>query len=157
MNAFWRLAPWLSRLLLLAVTALFTLISWRYLADPVGKGAAEEIFVGSVMAISRLRIGLGAFPLAFAVILLGCLISTKRLLTGLVVLTTVLGVVTAVRFLGIVIDGSTAEALKLLRVEAIVLTLAIIGVVIETARLRSQPKMDQSPGQSNTHQSAGRL
>jgi len=136
MDKFWRFAPWITRLLLLAVTALFTLIGWRYLADPVGKAAADEITLGSVMAISRLRVAFGAFPLAFAVILLGCLVSTKRLLIGLVVLATMIGIVTAVRFLGIVIDGAAAEALRLLQVEAIVLTLSVIGILIELGRRR---------------------
>jgi len=136
MNGFWRFAPWLTRLLLLATTALFTLISLRYLVDPVGKAAADEITLGTVMAISRLRVAFGAFPLAFAVILLGCLVSTKRHLTGLVVLATMIGIVTAVRLAGIVIDGSAAEALKLLRVEAIVLTLSVIGILVELGRRR---------------------
>jgi hypothetical protein len=136
MNTFWRLSPWLIRLLLFTVTALFTLISTRYLLDPVGKAAADAITLGTVMAVSRLRVAFGAFPLAFAVILMGCLVSTKRLLTGLVLLATMIGVVTAVRLAGIVIDGSEAEALKLLRVEAIVLTLSVVSIFIELGRRR---------------------
>lgn len=136
MEKFSKLATWLIRLLLLAAAALFTLISVRYLVDPVGKAAADEIAVATVMGISRLRVAFGAFPLAFAVILLGCLVSTKRLLTGLVVLATTMGVVTTVRLLGILIDGAPAEAMKLLRVEAIVLALSIAGIFIELGRRR---------------------
>jgi hypothetical protein len=90
--------------------------------------------------ISRLRVAFGAFPLAFAVILLGRLVSIKRLLVGLVVLATMIGVVATVRLLGIAIDGSAAEALKPLRVEAIVLALSVIGILMELGRRRHLPK-----------------
>jgi hypothetical protein len=136
MNGFWRLAPWLTRLLLLFPTILFTAIGWRYVSDPVGKATADEIFLGSVMAISRLRIGFGGFPLAFAVILLGCLISTRRILTGLVILATTIFVVTAVRLQGILIDGTATEAIKILRVEATILVLSIAGIFLELGRRR---------------------
>lgn len=136
MQGFWRLAPWLIRALLLAVTLLFTMIGWRYLSDPVGKAATDEITLGSIMAVSRLRVAFGAFPLGFAAILLWCLTSGQRLLHGLVALAAMIGIVTAVRVLSIVIDGSAAEAFKLLRVEAIVLSLSVIGIFVELGRRR---------------------
>lgn len=136
MTLFWRLAPWLTRLLLFVVASLFTLISLRYMLDPVGRAAADEITLGSVTAISRLRVSFSGFPLAFALIMLGCLVSSKRLLTGLVTLLTVLVVVTGVRLLGIVVDGSAAEPLRLLRVEFILLALAGGGLLLELARRR---------------------
>ena len=136
MNLFWRAAPWLPRILLLLATALFFLIGFRYLGDPVNKAAADSIVLGSVMAISRVRVGFGAFPLALSFILLGCLFSQKRLLTGLTVLATTVGVVTAARLVGIVIDGPADEALKLLRVEIVLLTLSVAAIVLERARLR---------------------
>jgi hypothetical protein len=136
MQGFWRLAPWLIRALLLAVALLFTMIGWRYLSDPVGKAATDEITLGSIMAVSRLRVAFGAFPLGFAAILLWCLASTQRLLHGLVALAAMIGIVTAVRALSIVIDGSAAEAFKLLRVEAIVLSLSVIAIFVELGRRR---------------------
>lgn len=143
MQGFWRLAPWFIRALLLAVTLLFTMIGWRYLSDPVGKAATDEITLGSIMAVSRLRVAFGAFPLGFAAILLWCLVSRQRLLHGLAALAAMIGIVTAVRGWGLVVDGSAAEALKLLRVEAIVFSLSVAGLVIELARrrrLRQQPE-----------------
>lgn len=136
MEGLWRFAPWMARALLLAVALLFTLIGLRYLTDPVGNAAADGIALGSVEAISRLRVAFGAFPLGFAAVLLGCLVSKERLLRGLVVLAALIGVVTAVRALGIMIDGPAAETVKLLRVEAIVLTLSLIGIFLELARRR---------------------
>lgn len=130
------MTPWLSRLIILFVAVLFTLISWRYLADPVAKAATDEIKLGSVMAVSRMRVGFGAFPLAFAVLLATCLFSEARILMGLVALSVVLGVVTVVRLSGILIDGPASEALKLLRVELIVWTISVAAIVVEVLRRR---------------------
>lgn len=136
MTLFWRAAPWLPRLLLLLATVLFFLIGFRYLGDPVNKAAADSIVLGSVMAISRVRVGFGGFPLALSLILLGCLLSPKRLLTGLTVLATTVGVVTAARLVGIAIDGPAEEAVRLLRVEIILLGLSVAAIFLERARLR---------------------
>jgi hypothetical protein len=136
MSLFWRAAPWLPRILLLLATVLFFLIGFGYLGDPVNKATADSIILGSVMAISRVRVGFGGFPLALSFILLGCLLSRKRLLTGLTVLATTVGVVTAARLVGIAIDGPAEEALKLLRVEIILLALSVAAIFLERARLR---------------------
>jgi cytochrome b561 len=136
MNRFWRAVPWILRAILLAVAILFTMISLHYLVDPVGRAATDEITLGSVMAVSRVRIGFGAFPLAIALLLFACVSSPKRTLHGLVAVAIVLGVASAVRALGILIDGSADEALKLLRVEAIVWTLSMLGIGLEVARSR---------------------
>jgi len=136
MTLFWRAAPWLPRILLLLATVLFFLIGFKYLGDPVNKAAADSIVLGSVMAISRVRAGFGGFPLALSLILFGCLVSQKRLLTGLSVLATTVGVVTVARVVGIAIDGPAEEALKLLRVEIVLLALSVAAIFLERARLR---------------------
>jgi hypothetical protein len=136
MTLFWRAAPWFPRLLLLLATVLFFLIGFRYLGDPVNKAAADSIVLGSVMAISRVRVGFGGFPLALSFILLGCLLSPRRLLTGLTVLATTVAVVTAARLIGIAIDGPVEEAVRLLRVEIVLLALSVAFIFLERARLR---------------------
>ena len=141
MTLFWRAAPWLPRILLLLASVLFFLIGFRYLGDPVNKAGADSIILGSVMAISRVRVGFGGFPLALSFILLGCLVSRKRLLTGLTVLATTVGVVTAARLVGIAIDGPAEEALKLLRVEIVLLVLSVAAILVERARLRRPERL----------------
>ena len=136
MNTFWRVTPWLFRLILLAVTVLFTLISWRYLANPVANAPVDGITPDSVMALSRLRIGFGAFPLAFAILLLVAVSSEKRLLAGLVGLSIVLGVVTAVRLAGLLIDGTAPEAMRLLGVELVLWIVSLAGIALEILRRR---------------------
>jgi uncharacterized protein DUF4345 len=135
-TVFWRVASWLPRLLLLLATGLFLMIGFRYLGAPVEKAAADEIVLGSVMAISRVRVGFGGFPLALALVLLGCLLSPKRVLIGLTVLATTVAVITAVRLVGIAVEGPAEEALRLLRVEVILLAFSVGGIFIERARLR---------------------
>jgi cytochrome b561 len=154
MNAFWRGVPWVLRFILLAVAMLFTMIGLHYLVDPFGRAAADDIALGSVMAVSRVRIGFGAFPLAIAVLLFTCVVSRKRTLQGLVAVAIVLGVVTVVRGLGILIDGTAAEAVKLLRVEAIVWAISVAGIGLEMARSRrleaDEPRAPALPAESPT-------
>jgi len=141
MTLFWRIAPWLPRLLLLLATALFFLIGFKYLGDPVNKAASDSIVLGSVMAISRVRVGFGGFPLALSFILLGCLLSSRRVLTGLAVLATTVAVITVARIVGIAIDGPAEEAMKLLRVEIVLLALSVAAIFLERARLRRAERM----------------
>ena len=136
MNLFWRLAPWPPRLLLALATALFFLIGSKYLGDPVDKAAADSIVLGSVMAISRIRVGFGGFPLALSLILLGCLVSRRRLLIGLAVLATTVAVITVARLVGIALDGPAEEAIRLLGVEIVLLALSVAAIFLEQARLR---------------------
>jgi len=136
MTLFWRLAPWTGRLLLALAAALFFLIGFKYLGDPVDKAASDSIILGSVMAISRVRVGFGGFPLALSLILLGCLASPRRLLSGLSVLATTVTVITAARLLGIAVDGAAPEALRLLHVETVLLALSVASIFLERARLR---------------------
>jgi uncharacterized protein DUF4345 len=144
MNLFWRMAPWLPRLLLLLATALFFLIGFKYLGDPVNKAASDSIILGSVMAISRVRVGFGGFPLALSCILLGCLLSQRRLLTGLGVLATTVAMITAARFVGIAVDGPAEEALRLLRVEIVLLVLSVAAIFLERARQRRLERSKES-------------
>jgi len=136
MNGFWRAAPWVLRFFLVAVAALFTMISLHYLVDPASRAAADEIGLGSVMALSRVRIGFGAFPLAIAILLLACASSARRTLEGLLVVAIVLGIATVVRGFGILVDGTAAEAVKLLRAEAAVWTVSMLAIGVEVARRR---------------------
>ena len=82
MNKFWQFSHWLGRLVLLAAASLFIMIGSKYLSNPIHMAANDGISLGSGMAITRLRIGFGAFPLGFAIIILFCLVSKARLLPG---------------------------------------------------------------------------
>jgi hypothetical protein len=135
----WRVVPWLSRFVLFAATVIFSLIAVKYLADPVGTAAAFKISLGSAAAVTNMRVGFGAFPLGFALITLGCLVSARRHLTGLWFVMTIVGTVTAGRILGIAVDGPAHESLRVLRPEVVLLTLSCVGLVLEVRRRRHRP------------------
>src|SRR5215469_1131007 len=92
-----RFGIWISRLPLIAVTAIFTMISARFLISPVNSAAAQGISFNSGVGITVARIGFGAFPLAFVIITLSCLVSRQRLLAGLYIVLTVITVALVVR------------------------------------------------------------
>src|SRR5205809_7103165 len=89
--------------------------------------ASFKISLGSAAAITSMRVGFGAFPLGFAIIVASCLASTSRLLPGLSFVATILGVATAARVLGIVVDGAAPESGFLLPPAVALLALSVVG------------------------------
>jgi hypothetical protein len=140
MNGFERAVIWFNRLVLLAAASIMTAIAIRQLRDPVGSTAAIGIVLSSPTAVTVARVGLGGFPLGFAIALGGCLISTKRLLTGVSLVAAVVGAATVARIQGLVIDGATAYNLGLLRPEFALLSLSTIGIVLERRRKTASPE-----------------
>lgn len=128
-----RIVFFLRRAPLLMVTIIFTLISVRYLSDPVRAAAAVGISFTSPGGITVARVGFAAFPLSFAILAFSCLISTRRLLAGLYMVLTVAAVVIAVRILGIALDHST-ESARLLAPEFVLLTLSLVAIRLESAK-----------------------
>jgi hypothetical protein len=128
---------WFNRLVLAAATFIMTAIALRNLTNPMGATAPMDIVLGSPTAITLARVGLGGFPLGFAIVLLGCVISTDRLLTGLSMVAVVIGAATSARLEGLILDGATSFNLLLLRPELALLTLSSIGIVLERRRRQS--------------------
>jgi hypothetical protein len=126
-----RLAP------LVMMTVIFTLVSFRYLSDPVHATAAAGISFTSPGGITVARVGFAGFPLSFAILAFTCLISARRRLAGLYMVLTVASVVIAVRTFGILVDHST-ESARLLGPEAVLLILSLTAVRFETARLQRE-------------------
>ena len=138
MAGFWKLAPWLTRLVLLPPALIFALIASRYIAHPVQTGATIGLAFNSALAITITRVGFGAFPLGCSIFTLSCLISKRRLLTGLGFVGTIIGAALAVRIFGMLADGTTRENLGLVGAEVGVLVLILIGLFIELGRRRNQ-------------------
>ena len=135
-----RVAFVLRRAPLVMVTVIFTLISLRYLSDPVRAAAAAGISFTSPGGVTVARIGFAAFPLSFAMLAFSCLISTRRLLAGLYMVLTVVAVVTAVRILGILLDHSASENARLLVPESVLLILSVIAIRLESGGRRLEVK-----------------
>ena len=136
MRIFWKIAPWISRLVLLPPVVIFTLIACRYILKPAQAAAEVGITLNTPLAATILRIGFGAFPLGAALFTLWCLISRSRILNGLTFVVIMLGVALSVRVFGMLIDGTVRESLGLVRAEAILLMISFIGVAIELTRRR---------------------
>jgi hypothetical protein len=126
MHSWLRHLIWFNRLVLAAATASFSTIAMRGLFNPVGSSAAHDILLGSSAGVTVARVAFGGFPLAFAVILLICLVSERRLLMGLSVLVIVSIVVTAARVLGIVLDGPAPFSMHVLKPE--------VGLILDRPR-----------------------
>jgi hypothetical protein len=134
MNQFWRFAPWLTRIILVPPTLIFALIASRYLADPIHAGGAVGLAFTTPLALTITRVGFGAFPLGCALFTLSCLISTRRLLTGLRFVAIMIGVALAVRVFGMLADGTVRENMRLVVAEVVLLALLTVGFFIESAR-----------------------
>jgi uncharacterized protein DUF4345 len=133
-----RFAPWISRIVLLGATVIFSMIGLRYITDPIQASAATGISLGSALAATTTRVGSGAFPLGFAIFTFACLLSRRRLLTGVSLVAIVITTAIIVRIFSIIADGPAPESTRLFIPEAIMLTLSVAGIVLERARRQTQ-------------------
>src|SRR5262249_10206664 len=117
MKAFSFSVIWFNRLVLAAATVIMSMIAVRHLRDPVGATLPLDIVLGSPRAVTVVRAGFGGFPLGVAIVLFACLMSTRRLLAGVLLLAAIIGAVTTARVQGLLVDGPTAYNVRLLRPE----------------------------------------
>jgi hypothetical protein len=120
-----RIAPWISRVVLLAALAVLTLISRKFIGHPVDAAAASDITLGSPLAITNMRASFGAFPLGCALFVLVCLVTSSLRTTGLVFVALIVGTALAVRLFGVVADGTFAASLPVLIAETVLLALSL--------------------------------
>jgi hypothetical protein len=140
MNTWLARSKWLGRALLLFASVLFLAIAAKNIADPAAAEGPQGIAFNTPAALTIGRVGFGAFPLGIAVVLIACLVSDSRLLIGLRILNTVAILVTAVRLLGLALDGPADFTFKVLRPEIVLSVLSTVAVYLEgrrRARLRS--------------------
>jgi hypothetical protein len=136
MKNFWRVAPWLSRLIILAVAGLFTMISFKFVMDPQQAAANAGIVLQPGVGFTNTRAGFGGFPLGFAVILVFCLFSSRRLLAAMASIATIAAVILAVRLYGAIQDGTLSQSAHILIPEVVLLAISLLGVLMETKRRR---------------------
>jgi hypothetical protein len=138
MNRFWRIAPWLTRFMLIPPTVIFALIASRYLFSPVQTGAGIGLAFHAPVAITIVRVGFGGFPLACAIFTLSCLASRRRVLIGLGFVAIVMACALCVRVFGMFTDGSVHESMGLVRAEGVMLVIFVASIFIERARRNLQ-------------------
>jgi hypothetical protein len=139
MKNFWRAAPWLSRLIILAVAGLFTMISFKFVLDPQQAAANAGIVLQPGVGYTNTRAGFGGFPLGFAAILVFCLFSSRRLLPALSAIATIAAVILAVRLYGAVQDGTFSQSAHILIPEMVLLVISLLGAMMEAKRRRHHP------------------
>ncbi|HZI55371.1 MAG TPA: hypothetical protein VFF39_01285 [Verrucomicrobiae bacterium] len=141
---FLRFAPWISRLPLVAATIIFTAISSKFLIDPVHTAAERGIIFASGVGITIGRIGFGAFPLAFAIITLSCLISKQRLLAGIYIVLTVVTIALLVRVAGMIADNSVKESMRVLIPEIVLMVISVVALSVELRRRHYEPAIESA-------------
>jgi hypothetical protein len=134
MNSFWKLSPWISRFIIVAVAGLFTMISLKFVFDPRAAAANSGIIIEPGLGYTNTRAGFGGFPLGFAAILIFCLFSSRRFLAALSSIATVAAVILAVRLFGAAQDATFGQSAHLLIPEALLLVISLLGAVMETKR-----------------------
>jgi hypothetical protein len=125
-----------ERLVLAAGTLMMTMIALRTLYDPIGLTHALGIALSTPTAITVVRVGFGGFALGFAIVLLYCLISTKRLLAGVSLVAVLMAAILVARIQGLIVDGVTAYNLARLPPEVVMLTLSVVAIALERRRRR---------------------
>jgi hypothetical protein len=148
MEKFWKSSPWLTRLILLPPTIIFTLIGARYIAHPVASAAAQGIVLPAALGVTIARVGLGAFPLGCSVFLATCLLSRRRLLTALNFVAILVGVLLLVRVFGMTADSTVRENMKLVNAEIALLLSTGVGFFLELGRRLYLRKTDPQRSRS---------
>jgi hypothetical protein len=136
MTTLLKLSPWFSRLIVLGVAVLFTMISLKFVLDPQHAAASAGITIELGIGTTNTRAGFGGFPLAFAAILVFCLFSSRRLLAALWSIATVAAVILVVRLFGAAWDATFAQSAHLLIPEAAILAVSLLGAALEATRRR---------------------
>lgn len=126
---------WFGRIVLAGAALLLTRISVEYIFDPAGAAAPHQIALGSAEALTIMRVS-GSVFLAIALALAVCLVSDRRLLAGLGLLAIFSTTITAVRLLGLAVDGPAPFTLKVLKPEVVLVALSTAAFVSERRRRR---------------------
>ena len=134
--SFWKVSPWLSRLVILAVAGLFAMISFKFVSDPQHAAAGAGITLDSAIGTTNTRAGFGGFPLGFAVLLVFSLFSSRRLLPALASIATLAAVILTVRLYGAAQDGTFGQSAHLLIPETAILLVSLFAALMETRRRR---------------------
>lgn len=134
---FWRLAPWLSRLVMLPPVLILSVITLRYLTNPAHATSGTTLNTPEAFTDTRV---LGAWTLTLLVMLVTFLLSRTRLWLGHLQLVAFMGITLVVRIFGFTHDGTTlamGNQRVITIMEIVFLILNTVGLAIQ-ARLFTQ-------------------
>jgi hypothetical protein len=135
MSVWIRRSIWFSRLVLAAAALLLTRVGMGSILNPVGEAARTQITLGTPDAVTVTRVEGGIF-VSIAAALIVCAISERRVLAGLGFFAAVIAGITAVRVLGLVVDGPGPFTLMVLKPEIALVILSSVAVLLERRRVR---------------------
>jgi hypothetical protein len=125
-----RVAQWLGRGVLLAVTVILGLISEKFLLDTTAQAASRGILFSKAIGTTVARVGLGGFPLACAFVTALCLVSVERIRSGLWFVIVLFGTVLCVRLVGAAADGSMSASIPLIIPEIVFLVVTSSAIAL---------------------------
>src|SRR5579872_3699787 len=128
------LARWLGQLLVVAVIALFTLVGFKFVIDPVNAASGSGFSLASAVGFTNARAGLGGFPLCIAALLVFCLVSGRRRM-ALGFIATVSSIILSLRLFGAAHDGTFLQSLHIIVPEVVILVLALLVLRLEAVVL----------------------
>ena len=134
MNMFWKIAPWISKVIVLLSTAIFIVISVQPIAHPAATAAQQGIAFTSSLGPTVFRVAFAGFPLGCAAFLAYCLLSSRRTLTGLIFSALLLGIVLLVRIYGMEVDSSVQQSMPLVKAEIVLVAVTLGCIAIDLGR-----------------------
>jgi len=135
MNPWLQRSAWFGRIVLASAALLLLRISLDHMIDPAGAASPNQITLGSPAALTIMRVS-GSVFLAVALALAACVVSERRLLDGLVLLAIFATTITAVRLIGLLVDGPAPFTVKVLKPELALVLLSGAALLVERRRRR---------------------
>jgi hypothetical protein len=136
---FWRLARWLSRLVMLPPVFILSVITLRYFTNPAH--AISGTTLNTPEAFTDTRV-LGAWTLTLLVMLVTFLLSRTRLWLGHLQLVAFMGITLVVRIFGFMHDGTTLAMGN----QRVITIMEIVFLILNAAGLAIQARLFKQNG-----------
>jgi len=133
-----KIGIWINRIVLVLVSILFFMIGMNNLLTPQKSALKSDIILNSATAFSVARVSMGAFPVAFAVIVLSSLFLKRGIFRGVLSVFIIVVITTIVRIASLQIDGHSDFGQKVLIPEIVLTILSGIGLYLELRRRKSE-------------------
>jgi hypothetical protein len=133
-----RVGIWMNRIVIIAVSILFFIIGIKNISHPLQNAMESGIVLSSATALSVARVSMGAFPLAFAVILLTSLFFKRQIFGAILSVFIIIVITTIVRIVSLQIDGHSDFGQKVLKPEIIITIFSTIGLYLELRRRKME-------------------
>lgn len=124
----------LSRIVLLIGAGLLAAIGAKYVLDPLVAAASSGLKLAAPVGQTNIRASFGAFPVACSLFIFACAPSRRMHVTGLLLLSIVIGTALMVRAYGVLLDGTFKESRTILTAESLMLSISLFAITIEYLR-----------------------